>query len=117
MRQPCRLRGWPSKRGCPALDKYLRDAVCGRKRTLMYKVYILKSTINNRYYIGHTENIDNRLNLHNSGRVRSTKPYSLWNIIHTETLKTRSEAQKREIEIKKYKGGIQFKKLLGLWNE
>ena len=88
----------------------------GRKRKLMYKVYILQSRIKNRYYIGHTEDLDNRLSVHNSGRVRSTKAYLPWNIIYTENFQTKSEAQKREYEIKSYKGGIKFKKLLGLWN-
>ena len=82
----------------------------------MYKVYILQSRIKNRYYIGHTEDLDNRLSVHNSGRVRSTKAYLPWNIIYTENFQTKSEAQKREYEIKSYKGGIKFKKLLGLWN-
>jgi putative endonuclease len=80
----------------------------------MHKVYILKSLKNNRYYIGHTNNINNRLKRHNSGQVKSTKPYLPWKIIYTENYQTKSEAYRREMEIKSYKSGIKFKKLLGL---
>ncbi len=80
----------------------------------MYKVYILQTLENNRYYIGHTNNLDERLKRHNSGKVKSTKPYLPWKIIHTENYQTKSEAYKREMEIKSYKSGIKFKKLLGL---
>ncbi len=80
----------------------------------MYKVYILQSLKNNRYYTGHTNNIDNRLKRHNSGQVKSTKPYLPWKTIHTEDYNTKAEAYRRELEIKGYKSGIKFKKLLGL---
>lgn len=80
----------------------------------MYIVYILKSLKNGRHYIGHTANVEIRLAEHNSGSVRSTKAYVPWRIALTENYNIRSEAQRREFEIKSYKGGIKFKKLLGL---
>jgi len=83
----------------------------------MYSVYILQSQKNNKYYIGQTSNIDDRLKYHNNGLVKSTKNFRPWNLIHSENFETRSEACKRELEIKNYKGGILFKKLLGLWNK
>ena len=39
----------------------------------MFFVYILRSKKAERYYTGHTANIDKRLREHNSGKVRSTK--------------------------------------------
>lgn len=83
----------------------------------MYFVYILQSILYGRYYIGHTENIDGRLIRHNEGRVRSSKSYKPWKIVHTEKYKTKSEVCKRELEIKSYKSGIKFKKLLGFFKE
>ena len=80
----------------------------------MYKVYILQSLKNKRYYIGHTKNLENRLAEHNSGRVRSTKAYVPWLVIYTEKRETRPEAYQREREIKNYKSGVQFKGLLGV---
>ena len=83
----------------------------------MYTVYILQSIKNSKYYIGHTEDLESRLKRHNSGKVKSTKNGAPWKIVYQEKYKTRSEACFREREIKNYKGGIKFKKLLGLWKE
>ncbi|HBU07359.1 MAG TPA: endonuclease [Candidatus Magasanikbacteria bacterium] len=78
----------------------------------MHKVYILKSLKQTRYYIGHCEDLDVRLERHNKGCVKSTKPYRPWQIIYTEDLNSKSEAFKREMQIKSYKGGEAFKKLI-----
>ena len=83
----------------------------------MFTVYILKNFKNGKYYVGQTENINNRIKRHNSGKVTSTRYFIPWEIIYTEDSPTRGEARKRENEIKNYKGGIKFKKLLGLWND
>ena len=78
----------------------------------MYRVYILKSLKVSRYYIGHTNNLVKRLNEHNSGKTKSTKGYIPWKIVYTEEFETKSEAFRREREIKGYKSGIKFKQLL-----
>jgi putative endonuclease len=47
---------------------------------MMWYVYILRSSLDKKLYIGSTNNIDHRLNEHNSGKVESTKnrlPFSL----------------------------------------
>ncbi len=75
-------------------------------------VYILKSKEFNRYYIGVTTNITERVSRHNQGRNRSTKPYKPWDLIHTEEFDSKTEALKRERQIKSYKGGNAFKKLI-----
>lgn len=79
----------------------------------MYYVYILKSIIANRFYTGHTEILEKRLAEHNSGKVRSTKAYAPWQIVYTEKYPTKSDAYKREIQIKSYKQGAAFIKLVG----
>ena len=78
----------------------------------MYKVYILKSKNFDRYYIGHTSNLDFRLSRHNAGDVRSTKSYCPWEIVYTEDVENKSLACLRELRIKSYKGGNAFKKLI-----
>ncbi len=80
----------------------------------MYTVYILQSQKTGRYYIGQSENIVGRLVLHNAGRVRTTSSGIPWRLVQSEQYQTRSDAMKREREIKLYKGGVLFKKLLGL---
>jgi putative endonuclease len=78
----------------------------------MFKVYILESQITLRYYIGHCADLEVRLQRHNKGLVRSTKPFRPWVVIYTEDFKTKNEAYKRELEIKSYKGGNAFRKLI-----
>ena len=78
----------------------------------MYTVYILKSKIFDRYYIGHTKNLENRLKRHNSGYVRSTKAYRPWIVVCIEEFETKSEAYRREMQVKSYKRGNAFKSLL-----
>lgn len=80
----------------------------------MYITYILNSRKNKKYYIGHTHDLIVRLQKHNSGRIRSTKSGIPWVIVYKESFKNRSSAYRRELEIKSYKGGIQFKAMLGL---
>ena len=79
---------------------------------MKYKVYILKSQKDQKYYIGSTININNRLNAHNRGSVKSTKYRRPLELIYFEVLNSRKIALKREKEIKNYKGGIAFKRLL-----
>jgi len=83
----------------------------------MFQVYILKSAKSGKYYIGHTHDLDARLFRHNNGQVKSTKSNLPWEVIYVEKYSTKSEAYRREFEIKSYKSGIRFKKLLGLWKE
>lgn len=78
----------------------------------MYIVYILQSTKNNRYYIGYTEDVNGRLGKHNSGGNRSTKNGRPWIIIYTENFADKKSAWLREKQIKSYKGGEAFRKLL-----
>ena len=78
----------------------------------MYFVYILKSKIDNNYYIGFTENLQKRLERHNSCLVRSTKHRIPFQLIYFEEYQTKREALRREKQIKSYKGGEAFKNLL-----
>lgn len=55
----------------------------------MYTVYILWSKKDNRSYVGYTNNIERRLNDHNSGKVKSTKNRTPFVVIHTEQYATK----------------------------
>lgn len=74
--------------------------------------YIIFSPSHNRYYIGSTGDIEKRLKKHNNGATKSTRPYRPWMLVYMEIFQTKSEAFIREREIKSYKGGEAFKKLL-----
>ena len=78
----------------------------------MYQVYILESLKNGSYYIGYTANLAVRLKRHNLGHGKYTRRNLPYKIVWSETYATRSEAMRREKEMKSYKGGEEFKKLL-----
>ncbi|MFH1767341.1 MAG: GIY-YIG nuclease family protein [Patescibacteria group bacterium] len=80
----------------------------------MYYIYILFSKTHQRYYIGSTGDIVKRLQQHNIGATRSTKPFRPWVLVYQEIFETKTEARKRELQIKKYKGGRAFKRLLNI---
>ncbi len=67
---------------------------------MAFWVYILESKQNHQYYVGQTDDLIDRLSKHNKGEVNSTKPFIPWELIHKEEYKTRSEAVRREREIK-----------------
>lgn len=77
-------------------------------------MYVLFSPKNNRYYIGSTGALRLRIIKHQTGRVRSTKAFCSWVLVYHEEFLTRGEAQKREYQVKAYKGGVAFKKLIGI---
>lgn len=77
----------------------------------MYFVYILKNKIG-KHYIGSTENLQNRLKHHNGGANKSTRLYRPWKIVYSEEHPDKKSAWSRERQIKSYKGGEAFKKLL-----
>ena len=83
------------------------------RQKMCIHLYILKSKVKNRYYTGITSLIPKkRLKYHNSGKVKSTDPYKPWVLVYTEKHKDYKDARKREKQIKSWKGGNAFKKLI-----
>ena len=78
----------------------------------MFFTYVLHSPKFDRIYIGQTNNIRNRTKQHNSGKVKSTKTYISWELVHYEKFETRPEAMKREKELKSHKGRDYIRKNL-----
>ncbi len=66
-------------------------------------VYIIYSSSLDQYYVGHSENIQDRLFRHNNSGSKATKKTNDWTLVYTETFTTKAEAAKRELEIKKKK--------------
>ena len=70
-----------------------------------FYVYILQNA-HGRFYIGHTEDLERRLREHNEvepGGGKYTHKHGPWTIVWSETHATRSEAMRREKEIKSMK--------------
>ncbi|MEK7188609.1 MAG: GIY-YIG nuclease family protein [Patescibacteria group bacterium] len=68
----------------------------------MHYVYILKSLKNNEVYVGFSSNLRTRLELHNLGRVKSTKAYKPWKLVYYEAYKAKEDATRRERELKQH---------------
>jgi len=66
----------------------------------MFYVYVLKSKIAQKSYVGFTNDIDRRLEEHNSGKNQYTKKYRPWTVLYKEEYKTWQEAKKRETYLK-----------------
>jgi len=68
----------------------------------LFYVYILKCS-DNTLYTGYTVDLDSRLASHNEGLgAKYTRGRLPVEMVYQEVLPTKSEAMKREIEIKKY---------------
>jgi putative endonuclease len=66
----------------------------------MYKVYVIRSELTRRFYVGMTVNVEKRIEQHNKGMTSSTKGYRPWKLFFYEVFETRAEARKREIYLK-----------------
>ena len=69
----------------------------------MFYTYIIYSKSTDKYYVGYTHDLKLRIERHNSGWSRSTKSGILWELVYKEMFKTKTEAIKREYEIKRKK--------------
>lgn len=69
-----------------------------------YYVYILRSETTGKTYIGQTSDLEKRLAQHNDPACRFTmytkRNAGPWKMIHTETYTSRSEAMRREKQLK-----------------
>lgn len=74
-----------------------------------YYVYFLRSLKDGKFYTGHTADLKNRLAQHNRGLVRSTKARRPFRLVYWQAFKTRSEAMRRERELKSLARAGKFK--------
>jgi putative endonuclease len=65
-----------------------------------YTVYILFSPAHDRYYIGQTQDMAERINRHNQGYEKATAPFTPWIIVGTIPKATRGEAMILERKLK-----------------
>ena len=67
----------------------------------MFYVYVIKSDVNGDLYIGYSEDVGKRVESHSKGKVKSTKGYKPWELVYYEAYKSKSDATKREYQLKK----------------
>lgn len=71
---------------------------------MLYTVYILR-TSSNTLYIGQTNNLEKRIKEHKSKTTKSAKYikyFSSFKLVYSEKCQTRTEALKRERQLKKW---------------
>ena len=79
---------------------------------MAFIVYILYTKLSDQYYIGHTSNLDDRLFRHINSGSKFTKKAKDWELAYKEEFITKSDAYKREMEIKNKKSRKFIKMLI-----
>ena len=79
---------------------------------MAFYVYILHSSYLNKYYIGHTSNIEERLRSHLFNHSGFSSKAKDWNVVYSEEFPSKIEAQARELQIKNWKSRVTIEKLI-----
>ena len=78
----------------------------------MFHLYIIFSPTKNKYYVGHTgDDLVERIRKHNSNHKGFTGGIGDWELKYSQEYVTKSEAVKREKEIKSWKSRKMIEKL------
>ncbi|MBP9739006.1 GIY-YIG nuclease family protein [Candidatus Saccharibacteria bacterium] len=67
----------------------------------MFYFYVLKSSLDSKYYFGSSTDLRRRLIEHNSGKVKSTATRLPLNLVYYEAYTTEELARKRESTVKR----------------
>ncbi len=81
----------------------------------MFYIYALYNKKHAKIYIGQTDNLGLRIKLHNSKEFKKSYTSRFdgeWILLYKEELKTRSDALKREKQLKSYRGREFIKNLI-----
>jgi putative endonuclease len=79
----------------------------------MFTTYIIFSQCLDKYYIGHTADLQQRLIKHLANHKGFTGKVNDWVIVYQETFDSKTEAYKRERVIKNWKSRKMIEKLIG----
>ena len=77
-----------------------------------YIDYILFNKIKNKFYVGFTSNLEERLIRHNQKSKGFTGNVNDWKIVYTEIYNSKEKAHKRELQIKSWKSRIKIQELI-----
>lgn len=79
---------------------------------MLFFVYILYSLTKDKFYIGFTSNLEERIIRHNQKSKGFTGKINDWKMIYSEAYNTKSEALAREKQIKSWKSRIKIQQLI-----
>ena len=85
-------------------------------KTMEYKIYILFSETKNKFYIGFTANIEDRIIRHNQKSKGFTGNVNDWKLVYFEVYQTKEEALKRELQLKSWKSKTKIQELISKKN-
>jgi putative endonuclease len=77
----------------------------------MFTVYAISSETRNYIYVGLTSNLEKRIEFHNNGYERTTRPYRPFCLIYSEKYADRPSARIREKYLKTASGKTFLKSL------
>ncbi|MBI4993846.1 GIY-YIG nuclease family protein [Candidatus Wolfebacteria bacterium] len=73
---------------------------------MFFHVYLLRSKLDNSFYIGFAEDLKERMEKHNKGMVQSTKNLRPMELIYFESYKSKRDALIREKRLKQFAKGF-----------
>ena len=76
---------------------------------MIHFVYVIRSQVDGRFYVGMTSNLERRLHEHKIGKTKSTKGYRPWKLFFFEEFDSRELAREREIYLKSGYGKMWIK--------
>jgi putative endonuclease len=83
------------------------------KAFFMYTVYVLYSIRFDKIYIGYTTDLEDRFKSHNELATKGwTIRFRPWSILHTENFDSKSDAMKRELQLKSAAGRAYIRGLI-----
>jgi putative endonuclease len=74
--------------------------------------YILRSVVDDSYYIGYTHDIEKRVAEHNAGLSKYTSKKMPWILVYKEYYNSKTEAIKRERFLKKQRNKEFYQRLI-----
>jgi len=77
-----------------------------------YYTYILYSTKIDKYYIGYSADLEERLRKHNTNNKSFTGKTNDWKIVYSEVFGSKAEAMDREKQIKNWKSRKRIESLI-----
>jgi putative endonuclease len=78
----------------------------------MFFVYILHSESKNKYYIGYTANLEERIVRHNQKSKGFTGNVNDWRLVYRELFFSKEEAILREKQMKSWKSKVKIQELM-----
>ena len=76
----------------------------------MFYVYLIRGTLNNKFYIGYTNNLKKRIQEHRDGKSYWSERILPFKLIYYEAFVSKIDAQNREKQLKQHGKALAFLK-------